>query len=194
MRLLLIICCLLLMSAASQCSRDRDPHPMDSIDDDAVKEDIAALSNGSRRDDPDAEHLYNKARDNLIKYGSTIEPHILFELEHGKDWAVRYGCIEVLDGVGTRKCIEPLIACLEDEHPLVAQKAMYSLRVFCGHKIVPKTDSPSAPVPPIPQRKPDESMQQDYSNWVSWYKEYGKALHQAWMNWYQANKADITVE
>ncbi len=186
---------LFMMLSLNSCNyfADRDPHPMNPIDEEAVKEDIAALANGSQMDDPDSEHRYNTARDDLIKLGSSIESHIIFELKNGRDWAVRLGCIEVLTGIGTKKCLEPIIAALKDQHPMVAQKAMYSLRVFCEHRIVPVKDMPNSAVPPIPKRKENDPIDQDYKIWVKWYTENGKALHKAWETWYHANKGEIQV-
>ena len=189
--LIVLMCCALF---ACESRKGKHVDHLTAIDEAKVKEQIAILSEGSKADDADAEFRYNEARDGLIKMGTGVEPFILFEMKNGRDWSVRLGCIEVLDGIGTKKCVEPLIECLLDEHPLVAQKAMYSLRVFCGHRIVPDTDMPGAPVPPIPQRAENESFEKDYTIWVAWHEQNRKAFYRAWVEWWKANKGEVTVE
>ena len=192
----LLSLCLFALFILGGCQGMRGKHVdhLTNIDDDEVKEQIALLSNGQHTQDPDAEARYTLACEKLIKMGAGVEPHIIFELKNSKDWAVRLGCIEVADAVGTIRCVEPFIELLNDPHPLVAQKAMYSLRVFCGHRIVPDADSPGAPVPPIPRRGPNEPIEKDYQLWSKWHEKNHKVLHRSWTEWWKAHKAEVKVE
>lgn len=194
MRYLVIILSLLFLLVACKQSRIEPVDHMKQVDEDEVKAHIAELAMRKNGDDPDSEFRYNEACRALIALGSAVEPHIIFELKNSDDWGIKLGAIEVAVAVGSKKSVEPLIDCLSDANPLVAQAAMYAIRVFCEHRIVPDVDSPGAPVPPIPRRKEQDPMEKDYELWVEWHKDNHKRLHRAWSEWWNAHKAEVKVE
>ena len=194
MRTFLCFIAVLVLCAGCKQSRIEPVDHMKQVDDEEVKQHIAELAMRKNGDDPDSEFRYNEASRALIAMGSAVEPHIIFELKNSDDWGIKLGAIEIAVAVGSKKSVEPLINCISDKNPLVAQAAMYAVRVFCGHRIVPDVDRPGAPVPPIPRRKETDPMEKDYELWVEWHKDNHKRLHRAWTEWWKAHKAEVNVE
>ncbi|MFW5829842.1 MAG: HEAT repeat domain-containing protein [Planctomycetota bacterium] len=171
-----------------------------SLDEERILELIEQLAQARDSQDAAASKAFDEAVHELTLMGSTIEPYLIEALIGEEDWSVRYGTIHVLDSVGSKNAVKPLIRSLDDEHPLVAQKAMYSLRVFTDHRIVPEQAGSSEDplrdrVPPIPDRAPDDLRRDaDYQIWVEWHRQHGDALRTAWEDWWEENSTLVRVE
>lgn len=158
---------------------------------------IADLAAAADLDDPDAEARYNDAVHELTLRGSSIEPLLVEALAGSQDWAIRYGVIHVLDGVGTRSCIEPLIAVLDDPHYLVAYKAVHTLRVLCEHREIPADAGTADPdgLPPVPPPDRDDlDIDAALKPWITWHDRHGPALRDAWSEWWAVAGGDRTIE
>lgn len=163
-----------------------------------VEEDIQALDNAARMDrDPDAEADFWNAVQSLTNHGAVAEPYLLEALAGDPKWAVRYGTIHVLDSVGTRDCVEPLIRVLDDEHYLVSFKAVHTLRVLTDHRIIPESADNASPngLPPVPAADPDD-YQADAAiqPWIRWHLKHGMQLRDQWLEWWSANGSKVGIE
>lgn len=199
MRYLLLPVFLFLLSVSfASCEKRNDVDHLNNIDEERVKQLIAELDAGSNPNDARSSVIYNKSIEELTNIGSGAEPFLVFELNESNNWAIKYGCIEVLDSIGSKQCIEALIARLRDVHPKVAMKAMYSLRVICSYRVVPEKMPEDAKtvveIPPVPVRGASQDMAEDYNMWVDWYDAHGVKLHAQWEQWWLDNKATIKIE
>ncbi|MFW5751363.1 MAG: hypothetical protein ACOCZK_06910, partial [Planctomycetota bacterium] len=88
---------------------DRGFHAHVEADRKAIKAAIAELHHWSNIDDPEAAATYDEAKSKLTAEGVAAEPELIEAIYEADDWAVRYGCIEVLDSVGTRNCVDALV-------------------------------------------------------------------------------------
>ncbi|MDA3962988.1 MAG: HEAT repeat domain-containing protein [Planctomycetota bacterium] len=160
-----------------------------------VKEQIANLSAAASPEDPDAEAVFNDAVQNLTLRGSSIEPLLIEALAGSEDWAIRYGVINVLDGVGTRSSVEPLIAVLDDNHYLVALKAMYLLRVICDHQEIPNEGVSANGLPAVPPANPDDlDVDAWMKSWIRWHDKHGTALRETWAEWWRVHSGRVIIE
>jgi len=106
------------------------------------------------------------------------------------------GVLEVLASVGTRACIEPVIAATKDSAALVALHANKLLEAMTDHRIIPVGESGSAaPVPSVPARDPKVlDLDAEERIWASWHREHGHKLHEAWQAWWKANRGKATIK
>jgi hypothetical protein len=158
---------------------------------------IAQLSNGKNPDDPNASTAYDAAKTKLIKMGQAIENDLIDSLRRDRDWGVRLGCIEVLQAVGGKSCVEHLIATLLDDVPLVAFQAEKTIEVMTNHKVIPAagTETGANGVPAIPARAANDlAMDAELRIWTAWYGQNKQALHDAWFQWWKNNKAATKIE
>jgi hypothetical protein len=197
----ILMTCLVLGCAACTSGRDgKGLYDVEdeqiSIDEQAVADAIAQLAQGRDPEDAEASMAFDEAVQKLTLMGSTIEPYLIEALVGNDDWAVRNGVIHVLDSIGSKNCVTALIGALADEHPLVVQKAMFTLRVFCQHQEVPETGPVNLKgLAPIPARAADDLREDaDYQIWLAWQRQYGAALHAAWQAWWDENLHLVRVE
>ena len=197
-----VLCAPVLMLALSGCGDERDvifsTAPANTVvdDRDAMLVDIANLANGKDLKNPDHDHAYNKALDALIARGARIEPSLIEALAGNDDWGVRYGAVNVLKAIGTRRCVEPLMGALEDPQPLVALSANNLLCALTKHVVIPAAGEPPrdglVAVPLRPEN--DLALDAEEKLWSAWHGQYRVALHTAWRTWWVANKATVVVE
>ena len=66
---------------------------------------------------------------------------------------VRVGCVEVLTAVATKVSIDHLIAVLDDEAPLVAQRANIALQTLTEQRMIAEAGKPAGTLlPAVPAR------------------------------------------
>jgi len=162
-----------------------------------VDAEIKELAKGKDPDDAKASAAYDLARLRLERRGSTIEMSLIDALRTGDDWGVRLGCIEVLQSVGTRQCIEHLIAALQDDQPLVSFQAEMTLRVLTDHRELPEAGKPTGPngLPPLPVRAAtDLGMDAETRIWTTWHAAHHQALYDAWTAWWATAKKDTVIK
>lgn len=164
--------------------------------DEAIAKEIAALANCGKPTDPDASVAYDQAVDSLIKRGVPVETRLIDALRSSADANIRYGCIEVLAAVGTKACVEHLIAVLDDPAALVAWKSVITLRVLTKQRFIPETGKPAVQdLPPVPERDPkDLALDAESRIWAAWHAEHKDALKAAWERWWADSKADFRLE
>jgi hypothetical protein len=218
-RALVVAALVLVLFATSGClgpDRGADPSPFNSDsyveDEKTILAEVQELRHGKRIEDPSSSAIFDAAVIKLTARGTMVERYLIEALRGDEDWGVRYGVIQVIDSVGTKKSMEPLIEALEDDHPLVAQKAMYTLRVFTDHRLVPATpreadaempepatvvleDGTEVTLPPIPRIAPEDyDPDAEYRLWVTWWNQHKQDLRVAWATWYQQNSSDVVLE
>jgi hypothetical protein len=158
---------------------------------------IGALANGKDPDDPKASAAYDEAKAKLVRQGGAIENDLIDALRSNHDWGVRLGCIEVLQAVGGKACVDHLIATVLDDVPLVAFQAEKTLEVMTDHQVIPPAGAPTSldGVPPIPARAPNDlAMDAELRIWSAWQQQYKQPLHDAWTAWWKENKGKTKVE
>jgi HEAT repeat protein len=163
-------------------------------DDEGIDKDIADLAKLRDPDDAAASVAADRARDALILRGSRVETKIIDTLRSSPDWAVRLGCIEVLQSIGTRACIEHLIAVLDDPESLVAFHSNITLEAILGVQQLAGDGKPGlASLPPVP--KPD-GIDRDAERraWTDWHLRHGIELKRAWTDWWAANRATVKID
>lgn len=162
-------------------------------EDEGIVQDIADLAKGRDPDDAAASVAYDKAREALAQRGSRIETQIIDTLRSSSDWAVRLGCVEILQSIGTRASIEHLIAVLDDPESLVAFQANITLEAMTGiHQLAGDGKPGLASLPPV--AAPD-GLDRDAERraWTDWHLRHGKELQRAWSEWWVANKGSAKV-
>jgi hypothetical protein len=181
------------LACLAGCGADRTPLFSTQADPqaDAQLHEVQALIlqlAGSKNPDDDAAYAsYNDAKDKLISRGAAIENQLIENLEGNADWGVRLGCVEVLEAVGTRRCIEPLIGAVDDANPLVALTADRLLEVLCKTRMIPPAGQPAGAngLPPIASRDPNDlALDADQRLWTAWFRVHHVQLHQAWLAWW----------
>lgn len=172
-------------TAATQSDSDR-----------LIATEIAALANGAKPEDPDASVAYDRAVNSLIKRGSGVETRIIDALRSNPDASIRLGCVEVLTAIGTKACVEHLIASLDDREPLVAWRAEITLRVLTKQRFIPEAGQPAKDgIPPVPARDPaDVALDAESRTWAAWHAQNKVALKTAWQKWWTANRAGFTID
>jgi len=163
-----------------------------------IEEDIQKLGNASDMErDPDAEAEFWDAVQRLTAHGAVVEPYLLEALAADEDWAVRYGAIHVIDSVGTKDAVEPLIRSLDDEHYLVSFKAVHTLRVFTDHREIPESaeDAVDGGLPPVGEVDPDDlDVEAGLKPWIRWHLQHATALRDAWLKWWGEHGHHVAVD
>ncbi len=162
-----------------------------------LNQQLADLSNGKDPSDPKASALYDQAIESLTRRGAVIETKLVDTLRRSDDWAVRLGCIEVLQSVGTRKCVDHLIAALLDDQSLVAFHADLTLRELTSHSEIPATGKPMGTngLPSLPKRAAtDLAMDAESKIWADYHAKYKRSLHDGWEAWWKANGATVGIK
>ena len=163
----------------------------------AISAEIAKLAKGKDANDIEGTATYSEAVTQLTSRGSKIEPQLIEALVGDNDWAVRMGVLEVLASVGTRACIEPVIGATKDSAALVALHANKLLEAMTDHRIIPVTGEPgsAAPVPPVPARDPSVlDLDAEERIWAAWHRDHGQQLHDAWRDWWTANRGKAVIK
>lgn len=161
----------------------------------AVAKAIEDLALAKDLDDPDDEASYNDAVLDLTLRGSAIEYLLIEELSENQDWGVRYGVINVLDSVGTRASVEPLIAALADPHYLVAYKANHTLRVMCKHQEIPDEGEGANGLPAVPPFDPEDlDPGAQFKPWIRWHAEHAEDLRDAWRTWWKTEGNGVVID
>ncbi len=159
---------------------------------------IAELQHGKDAADVAAMARYDKAKDALIQRGARIETVIIDTLRSHRDWSVRLGCVEVLQGIGTKASVEHLIAVTDDPNHLVARKANDGLQAMTKRTMVTwsgASGTSAAALPPVTSpAKDDLDPDRFYTAWSAWHLRHGKQLRQAWTDWWTANRATFKVD
>lgn len=187
--------------ALAGCGQDDEifranPSRQDDPDEVAIRADIAALASGAKSDDPSASVRYDKAINELIMRGAKVETRLIDTLRSSPDAWVRIGCVEVLTAVASKASIEHLIAVLDDEQPLVAQRANIALQTLTSQRMIPESGKPAlAGVDAIPARGADDlAMDAEERIWGAWHAKNKEALKAAWERWWTANKATFSLK
>lgn len=195
---LLAASCLLVLAACGQDDEifRANPSQQQDPDDAAIRAEIAALANGAKTDDPDASVRYDRAVNALILRGTKVETRLIDTLRSDPDAWIRVGCVEVMTAVGTKACIEHLIAVLVDEQPLVAQRANIALQTLTGQRMVPEAGKPAKDgVEAVPARAADDlALDAEERIWAAWYERNKDAMQAAWQRWWTANKATFSLK
>jgi hypothetical protein len=192
---------LMLALAVAGCERKKkdglfeESGPLSEKEKVEVLERVADLANGADMEDPDAEATFHEAIQDLTLRGSSIEYLLIEHLAEDEDWAVRYGIIHVLDSVGTRSSIEPLIAALADPHHLVSYKALHSLRVMADHREIPEEGLGANGLPAVPPPAADDlDVDAAFKPWIIWHRDHASDLRDAWRVWWKTEGGSITIE
>lgn len=200
-QLLAALCAASCLLLAAGCGQDDEifranPRQQQDPDDIAVRADIAALANGAKPDDPEASVRYDKAVNALILRGVKVETRLIDALRSSPDPWVRVGCVEVMTAIASKASIEHLIAVLEDEQPLVAQRANIALQTLTGQRMVPEAGKPAKDgIEPVPERKADDlALDAEERIWGAWYERNKEPLQAAWQRWWTANKAAFSLK
>jgi hypothetical protein len=202
MRPFAVLCfALLCLAAIAGCSKDEEifranPSKTDDPEELAIRADIAALANGAKPSDPECSVRYDKAVNELIMRGVKVETRLIDALRSNADPWIRVGCVEVLTAVATKVSIEHLVAVLDDNAPLVAQRANIALQTLTGERQIPEAGQPAkGDLPPVPARAADDlAMDAEERIWATWHAAHKDALKAAWQRWWTANKPTFTLK
>ena len=162
----------------------------------AVRGEIDQLANGKDHNDIEASALYSETVQKLTGRGSKIEPELIEALAGHQDWSVRMGVIEVLESIGTRACIDGVIAATKDPAPLVALRANKLVEAMTGHRVIPAAGQPVSPegLSPVPQRDPAElALDAEERIWATWHQQNSRLLHATWLEWWKANRGTVKI-
>lgn len=162
-----------------------------------IHQELAQLARGKDAKDDEGQAAHDEAVAKLTAHGPSVEPHIIDALRTDADWNVRLGCIEVLQSIGSKTCIDHLIYALTDREPLVALQANYTLEALTKHQEIPAAGAPTGAngLPPVPRRRENENeMDVELRLWTSWYHDHGPSLHQAWVTWWKANREHVAID
>ncbi len=182
---------------------DRDPifhadaQPKVDTTEQDIKAELAQLARGKDVKDIEGSALYDEAVGKLTRRGSAIETKVIDAMRTDTDWGVRMGCVEVLQSIGTKTCVEHLIAALVDDQPLVAFHADKTLQELTKHREIPAAAQPAGAngLTPVPVRdKHDLPLDAEARIWAQWHQENKKVLHDAWEAWWKDNKTKTRVE
>jgi hypothetical protein len=168
----------------------------------AIRKDIALLAGCKDPNDAEASAAYEAAKERLNLRGSAIENQLIEALRGNDDWGVRLGAIEVMKAVATKRCVETLIAVLDDPQPLVALNAEYLLQGLCKddkkkeHREIPLVGQPTGAngLPPVVVDPHDLALDKEEKAWAAWHVQHKEALKKAWSEWWAKNKDKIKVE
>ncbi len=193
--------CALLCCAGCGGEEERfraNPSQTEDPEDKAIQQDIEALAMGATPEVPEASVAYDKAVNALILRGSKIETRLIDALRSNHDPWVRLGCVEVLTAIATKASVEHFIAVLDDEAPLVAQRANIALQVLLGQRMIAEPGKPDdkqqqLPAPP-PRADADKALDAEERIWAAWHAQHKAELKAAWERWWAANKKTFTLK
>jgi HEAT repeat protein len=174
-----------------------NPTPAKDTSEQQIQKDIAQLAKGKDPKDIDGSAAYDKAVSDLTARGSTIETRIIDALRTSNDWGVRMGCVEVLQSIGGKPCIEHLIASLLDDEALVAFHANKTLEELTKHQEIPAAGKPAGAngLPPVPVRAATNlEMNAEQRLWHDYQHEHRQQLRDAWAAWWKDNQARTRIE
>ncbi len=201
MRQSILACCVILaLGLLSGCSEEKRFYANSTSEADAdelaIRKDLANLALGAKTDDPSSSVAYDTAINNLMLRGATIETRLIDTLRSSPDAWIRIGCVEVLTAVATKASIEHLIAVLDDEAPLVTQRANIALQTLTGQRMIAAVGKPDALLlPPVPARPDnDKALDAEERIWTTWHITHKAELKAAWERWWIANKARFTLK
>lgn len=205
LRTLLVLCAVLFaLTAVASCGggkpRDFDDGKaltFSDTDHKAIEKEISQLARGKQISDIEGMAVYSETVVALTNRGSRIEPQLLESLAGNDDWGVRRGVIEVLGSVGTRRCVEHLIAATGDAVPLVALYAHKTLQAMTGFQPIPGAGEPTGAneLPPVPQRASTNlELDAEEKLWASWHAQYGRLLQKTWTTWWKENRGTVDLK
>jgi len=197
----LLACAVLALLAVSACSDSQDrfraaPLASEDPEDKAIRQDLEDLANGAAPSDPESSVIYDRAVNNLIMRGVKVETKVIDTLRsHGDRW-VRLGCVDVLTAIATKTSIEHLIAVLDDEAPLVAQRADIALRTLTGQRMIAEAgQAKEGQLPAVPPRPAeDKALDAEERIWAAWHAAHKAELKAAWERWWAANKTTFVIK
>lgn len=163
----------------------------------AIEKEIRHLARGKQVSDIEGMAIYSEAVVALTNRGSRIEPQLLEAIAGNDDWSVRRGVIEVLGSVGTRRCVDHLIAATGDAVPLVGLYAHKTLQAMTGFYPIPAAGEATGAngLPPVPQRSPTNlELDADEKLWASWHEQYGRLLQKMWTTWWKENRGTVDLK
>lgn len=201
MRLLALFACAILgltvLAGCGEAERFKaNPTSEESPEARDIREDIETLAKGAAGGDPTASVAYDTAVNDLILRGVKIETRVIDALRSHRNAWVRIGCVEVLTAIATKTSIEHLIAVLDDEEPLVAQRANIALQTLTDQRMIAasgKTDPKLLPAVPARAESVKE-LDAEERLWAAWHAQYKDELKAAWERWWASNKATFTLK
>jgi len=205
LRILLVLCALIFtLIVVTGCSGSK-PRSFDEgktlsfsdADHKAIEKEIGQLARGKQVSDIEGMAIYSEAVVALTNRGSRIEPHLLEALAGNDDWSVRRGVIEVLGSLGTRRCVDHLIAATGDAVPLVGLYAHKTLQAMTGFHPIPAAGEPTGAngLPPVPQRASTNlELDAEEKLWASWHEQYGRQLQKIWTTWWKDNRGTVDLK
>lgn len=203
-RILVLLPALLGCLVCGGCDEKRDDliehkveKPRTASDREALLKEVAQLARGKDTADAAAMAAYDAAVQHLIARGGAIESEVIDQLRRSEDWSVRLGLVEVLQGIGSRACVEHLIAVLNDVQPLVALRATTTLQELCQHREIPEEGKPVGVngLPAVPRRAANDlAMDAELRLWTAWMQEYGHTHQLAWERWWRDNRDKVAIK
>jgi hypothetical protein len=159
-----------------------------------IKADIAELSKGRNPKVAEDSVAYDEARQRLQDRGSIVERHLWEAMKTSPDWGVRMGCVEVLQSVGTRASVDPLIAILDDPEWLVAFHANVCLEQMFKRKEIPAAGAAAGSngLPPLPAITYDAEL--DERGRAEWHAANRQKLRQAWTDWWAVARDTAVID
>jgi hypothetical protein len=198
--LALLTCAILVLSFLAGCSEEErfkaNPSSDETPAEHDLRMDIATLAKGAAGGDPASSVAYDKAVNDLILRGAKIETRIIDALRSNRNAWVRIGCVEVLTAIATKTSIEHLIAVLDDEEPLVAQRANVALQTLTDQRMIAETGKPDPKLlPAVPARSEnDKELDAEERIWAAWHAQHKAELKAAWERWWAGSKATFTLK
>jgi outer membrane murein-binding lipoprotein Lpp len=195
-KFLVVVAIVFACAVLSGCNEDQPFRIIDqaTFEEDEIKDEIAKLAAIKEAGtDPEADADYEEAKAVLIQRGAGIQSILFEELAANEDWGVRLGIVHVLDSVGTKRMVEPLIERLTDPHHRVAFKAMYSLRGVTGHQVVPEFGEVDG-IPAIPQPAQGFDPKAQMQLFSEWHAMNGNRLQDKWSAWWAINANRVDIE
>ena len=198
--LALLTCAILVLSFLAGCSEEErfkaNPSSDETPAEHDLRMDIATLAKGAAGGDPASSVAYDKAVNDLILRGAKIETRIIDALRSNRNAWVRIGFVEVLTAIATKTSIEHLIAVLDDEEPLVAQRANVALQTLTDQRMIAETGKPDPKLlPAVPARSEnDKELDAEERIWAAWHAQHKAELKAAWERWWAGSKATFTLK
>jgi hypothetical protein len=102
----------------------------------------------------------------------------------------------VLTAIATKTSIEHLIAVLDDEAPLVAQRANIALQTLTDQRMIAESGkSDPKLLPAVPARAESvKELDAEEQIWATWHAQHKAELKAAWERWWAGNKATFTLK
>lgn len=197
--LALLACAVLMLSIFAACSEQErfkaNPTTEETPAERELRADIETLAKGAASGDPAASVAYDKAVNDLILRGAKVETRMIDALRSNRNAWVRIGCVEVLTAIASKTSIEHLIAVLDDEEPLVAQRANIALQTLTDQRMIAEAGKPDPKLlPAVPPRAEDDmELIAEERIWAAWHAQHKAELKAAWERWWAASKATFTL-